>query len=243
MGSFLRPVGPQPAAVYWRRRIVVVGVPLVLVALIAYSCASPSPTNGRTNDVPVGATAGPSALITVGPQASSSVQAAQEYPAIGPTASADHSADPAAGGAAAGSATADRGTGTAADVASGCDLAIAVTTDKAAYASGQNPVFTVSLANNGAANCIIAANGLVVTVALRGSDGAEQPVWNSGSCQATAGSEYAVGTSPLQLTFPWSRQESLAGCPAAPPGAPTGQYLVVATANGVSSAAADFTLS
>ena len=34
MGSFLRPVGPLPLAVYWRRRILLVGIPLVLIGVL-----------------------------------------------------------------------------------------------------------------------------------------------------------------------------------------------------------------
>lgn len=39
MSSVLSPVGPQPARVYWIRRLVVLGVPLVLIIVIAVSCS------------------------------------------------------------------------------------------------------------------------------------------------------------------------------------------------------------
>jgi hypothetical protein len=39
MSSVLYPVGPQPPRVYWVRRLVVLGVPLILILVIAISCS------------------------------------------------------------------------------------------------------------------------------------------------------------------------------------------------------------
>jgi hypothetical protein len=39
MSSVLYPVGPQPPRVYWVRRLVVLGVPLILILIIAISCS------------------------------------------------------------------------------------------------------------------------------------------------------------------------------------------------------------
>jgi hypothetical protein len=39
MSSVLYPVGPQPPRVYWFRRLVVLGVPLILILIIAISCS------------------------------------------------------------------------------------------------------------------------------------------------------------------------------------------------------------
>jgi hypothetical protein len=48
MSSVLYPVGPQPPRVYWFRRLVVLGVPLILILIIAISCSGGGgkPTNG-----------------------------------------------------------------------------------------------------------------------------------------------------------------------------------------------------
>lgn len=39
MSGVLSPVGPHPARVYWVRRLVVIGVPLILILIIAVSCS------------------------------------------------------------------------------------------------------------------------------------------------------------------------------------------------------------
>jgi hypothetical protein len=39
MSSVLYPVGPLPPKVYWVRRLVVLGVPLILILIIAFSCS------------------------------------------------------------------------------------------------------------------------------------------------------------------------------------------------------------
>ena len=58
-------MGPLPAAVYWRRRALVLGVLLVIVLLITYSCGGSSPS--RADD---GRHANGSGLHTVAPSGS-----------------------------------------------------------------------------------------------------------------------------------------------------------------------------
>jgi hypothetical protein len=56
MSSLLTPVGPQPARVYWLRRLLVLAIPVVLIAVGAKACSgsgSPSsPTAGRGSTPP-----------------------------------------------------------------------------------------------------------------------------------------------------------------------------------------------
>ncbi|HEX4791805.1 MAG TPA: hypothetical protein VH372_25285, partial [Actinospica sp.] len=58
MGSFLHPVGSQPSSVYWRRRLVLLGIPLFVIALVAYACTG---TSGTPNN-----NAGPTASGSAG---------------------------------------------------------------------------------------------------------------------------------------------------------------------------------
>ena len=44
MGTFRNPVGPLPSNVYWRRRLVMLGIPLFLIAMVAYACTGTSGT-------------------------------------------------------------------------------------------------------------------------------------------------------------------------------------------------------
>jgi hypothetical protein len=90
VGSFRHPVGPLPGSVYWRRRIVLLGIPLFVIALVAYACtgsSSPStnasgPGSGRQS-----AGASPTGIITPAPGQTASGPPGNSYPGGSPTAS------------------------------------------------------------------------------------------------------------------------------------------------------------
>jgi hypothetical protein len=60
MSSVVNPVGPLPPRVYWVRRLVVLGVPLILILIIAVSCSG-----GGGKKSPTAGTGGPSTTPTV----------------------------------------------------------------------------------------------------------------------------------------------------------------------------------
>ncbi|HVS69481.1 MAG TPA: hypothetical protein VHE56_13090 [Mycobacteriales bacterium] len=73
MSSVLYPVGPQPPRVYWVRRLVVLGVPLLLILIIAVSCVgggggkkSPSAGSGPTTSPTQTQTSDPNAACVPG---------------------------------------------------------------------------------------------------------------------------------------------------------------------------------
>jgi hypothetical protein len=90
VGSFRHPVGPLPGSVYWWRRIVLLGIPLFVIALVAYACtgsSSPStnasgPGSGRQS-----AGASPTGIITPAPGQTASGPPGNSYPGGSPTTS------------------------------------------------------------------------------------------------------------------------------------------------------------
>jgi hypothetical protein len=71
--ALLRPVGPQPARVYWVRRSVLLAVVLVIVLVVAYSCSSSGsgtprrPTADRSHRPQPSASSSPSTAATCKP--------------------------------------------------------------------------------------------------------------------------------------------------------------------------------
>ncbi len=110
MASFLRPVGPEPPAVYWRRRILVFGIPLVLVAFIAYACSG---SGGSGQHPAAGASSTPSggsSIITPGAVPTGTLPPINSYPVVGPTSSASAGASGGTGGGGSGSGSGNGGT-------------------------------------------------------------------------------------------------------------------------------------
>ena len=71
MPTTVRPRGPLPARVYWTRRIVVLGIPLLLVVVLARVLGGSSDAKdaGADTATRVGATTGTSPAATAGPTA------------------------------------------------------------------------------------------------------------------------------------------------------------------------------
>ncbi len=56
-------VGPLPPAVYWRRRVIVLGAFLATLALLLYSCGGSDPSGAASSAKPSGSTAGSAAAL------------------------------------------------------------------------------------------------------------------------------------------------------------------------------------
>lgn len=265
MGSFLRPVGPQQPAVYWRRRILVLGIPLVLIGFLAYACSGSGGGGGKG-----GANAHPSsssAIITPGPVPTGSLPPINSYPVTGPTGSGAPTAGGGANGGVGGvggaggvggGVTGGNGIGGGAGGSggsvggvpvgsTGCVLSVQVQLDKTSssgpptYPAGQNPIFNVILRNLGTGNCRIdvSGKGVVVTVS---SVADSSTAWTTATC---------AGNQDLRVLGPgdgytepvkWNRERSVTGCPTNPPTVGSGSYAVTAMASGVSAASVQFGL-
>lgn len=85
-------VGPLPAAVYWRRRAVVLGAVLLLVLAVSYTCSGPKATSQPSPTASAKASPKSSPVVQpaglVSPAASDPVTVASPYPTV------DASVDP-----------------------------------------------------------------------------------------------------------------------------------------------------
>lgn len=265
MGTFGKPVGPLPASVYWRRRIVVLGIPLFVIALVAYACTgtsgspqnSAAPGNGGSGSSPTG-------IITPGASETASGPPGNSYP-TGPSNSggAGTGTGSASGGSGGGTSSASAGstagtgagsgTGTgnqgASGAAAGCALSLTMALDRTSssgivqYPAGTFPTFKITAVDSGSANCTLDASGkgLVVSVMPLGTT---KPIWSSAVCSG-ASDLRVLGPGDSQ-TYPveWKRWQSQGTtCPVSKlPTVPQGTYTVNAEADGVTTTAVEFIL-
>ena len=236
---------------YWRRRIIVVGIPLVLIGLLAYSCSgSGRSTVGAGSQA--SASTSPSAGIITPSAGATGYPPINSYPVVGPTGSpgAGASGSAGAGGGNGGNGGGTGGAVTGVSGSGGCLLAVTVQLDKTApngnpvYAAGQHPIFSVILHNTGSANCRFDVSGKGVIVTVASVDNGGKQVWTSATC---------AGPTDLRVLGPgdgyteqvnWARQQAPTSCPT-PANTPTvaaGAYAVAASVSGVASATVQFQL-
>ena len=266
MGSFRNPVGPLPSSVYWRRRVVLLGIPLFVIALVAYACTGTSgspqntaaPGGGRQT-----ASSSPTGVISAAPSQTASGPPGNTYPG-GPSASGSagsgSSGSTGAGSGSTGSGSSGGSTSTsssgtsstgqaASGAAAGCSLSLTLSLDRTSssgtvqYPAGTYPTFKIAAADNGSANCTVdvSGKGLVVSVMPLGTT---KPVWTSATCSG-ASDLRVLGPGDSQ-TYPvvWKRWESEGTtCPVSElPTVPQGTYTVNVEANGVTSSLVEFIL-
>jgi hypothetical protein len=257
VGTFRNPVGPLPSSVYWRRRIVLLGIPLFVIALVAYACTGTSGAPQNTAAPGAGNTAGssPTGVITPGASQTASGPPGHSYP-TSPTSSNSAGTGTGSGGtssASAGSTGSTAGAGTthqaASGAAAGCALTLTIALDQTSssgtvrYAAGTYPTFKITATDSGSANCTVdvSGKGLVVSVMPLGTT---KPIWTSEVCSG-AGDLRVLGPGDAQ-TYPvvWKRWESQGTtCPVSKlPTVPQGTYTVNAETGGVTTSAVEFIL-
>ncbi|MFI2754787.1 hypothetical protein ACGIF2_16540 [Cellulomonas sp. P22] len=195
----LRPAGPLPSRVYWVRRLVVLGLPLLVVALVVWAVA------GRGGDDTVDGAGGDVEQVSDPLPAESSPGSAT------PQACAPES------------------------------LALTLAADAASYGASAQPMFTVTIANSGAVDCLVdAGSGQLGIVITSGDD----RIWASQDCPADPVERpllLAAGKSDV-TQVQWTRARSAAGCPKDLPAAKPGTYSTTLTLAGASSAPQVFVL-
>lgn len=215
MRTVLRPVGPQPARVYWVRRMVVLAV-LVAAVLLVWSFVSrgaAADADGSGTGADAGATG------------------------------AEHGTD--AEGADAADAADTGTDGAAADGApAACApeaLTVTLTTDATSYTGDAAPTFTMTFTNTGDTTCVVDAGGSNRSVLVTsGSD----RIWSSADCAAEGGTRtllLAPGAQE-QDTVVWPRERSDETCSEGLPAPRPGTYTAVAVLGGAQSGSAVFQL-
>ena len=216
MSGVLRPVGPQPARVYWVRRLLVAVVVLALLAAVwAW-------WGGRSSGDDVVAEPKPSDSASPTPSGSGS-----------PAASADPSGAPSDSGSPSAPASKE---------CADSEISVTVRTDRPTYTPEQNPNFAIIVTNTGTRSCErnVGQDALELTVTTAKGDA----VWSSDDCNP--GGDPDVQTlAPGQAAdevVNWPRRTSKPGCPTPPGTAKPGQYQLTGRAGTASSTPVDFTL-
>ena len=266
MGSFRHPVGPLPGSVYWRRRIVLLGIPLFVIALVAYACtgsSSPSVNSAAPGSGRQSASPSPTGVITPGPSQTASGPPANSYPG-GPSTSSSGGSGGGSGGSSGGAGTGGSsssagagsgsgGTGASGQVASGaaagCSLSLTLALDRtsssgpAQYPAGSYPTFKITAADGGSANCTVdvSGKGMVVSVMPLGTT---SPVWTSATCSGASDLRVLGPGDSQAFSVVWKRWETQGTtCPvSALPTVPQGTYTVNVEAAGVTSSLVEFIL-
>ena len=244
-----------------------VGLPLVLILALAYSCAgsSGSPAAHTAGSSPTGSTS-PSGAITPSVMPTGSAPPVNSYPtapvsvggSAGPGSSSGASPGAGSGSSSATSPGAGSGTSTnAAGLGGQCVLSLVLTLDKSAsnavatYTAGEDPKFTVTAQDNGTSNCQldVSSKGIVITITDPAANNVT--VWASNICSNDSGTtdnstdlrELGPGDS-TQSVSTWLRTREGSGCPQTPTVAGPGTYLVTASAvaEGVNAASVQFAL-
>ena len=203
MSTMMRPRGPRPSSVYWRRRMVLVAGLLVLLVggwlVLSGLRTDGASAQGSEPD----------------PPASPGTGSPRENPSPEPSPSSEPTTSP-SGSAAAASQTPDCGDS---------EISVVVAPDKTAYPAGTNPHITMTITSQSESDCVrdigSSANEIKIT-----SGG--HPVWSSNDCDTSGASSKQVLTSGAraQVSLTWERKLSAPGCPSDAGDAAPGSYQV-----------------
>lgn len=213
----VRPSGPLPSGVYWRRRLVVLGVPLAVLLLLVWLVAGRGSSDAKADP---GATTSPKATTAARTTSGGGGPTTKPTPTPTPTATSGAVADCVA-----------------------TALTLTVAPGAAAYAAGVSPAFTVTITNVGTQACLVDAGDAHRAVVV--SSGKDR-VWSSQDCaRSTTASRVLLlppGGKDAQRVV-WNRVRSAAGCPGKLPAPKTGSYKVAFSVGDLSAKAVKFRLS
>lgn len=224
MNTVLHPVGPQPARVYWVRRLVLLLLAAVLVTTLALAVGAARGGAADGQGAADGASAAGEGAQAAAPQ--------------------DASDDGTEG---------TEGTGDAGDDAEGAEDAAAaacapetltttLAADAPSYPAGATPTFTVTLSNTGDSACTVDAG--LANQALVITSGADR-IWSSADCPSEASGERLLLMAPgaaEAMPVAWPRVRSAEGCAGDLPEPRPGTYTAVAVVAGVQSGQVVFEL-
>ena len=217
MSTVIRPVGPQRAQVYWRRRVLAVVLLVAVVLALGFGLRSLL-TSGDPDP-------------QVDPAAGASQPADPSAAAADPTAPSDE-----AGSAQSPAADAAAAEGEVPGCAEG-QVLVAATTDATAYPAGATATVGMTITNTGTAPCLLdAGSAALELLVVSGSD----RIWSSDDCQTSAESRpttVAPGEAGMLASgVEWPLVRSAEGCPEGLAAPRAGTYQLTARAGDVTSA-------
>lgn len=231
----LHPVGRLPARVYWRRRLVFVGVPLLAIVLLLWALLSggadhPSArTASSTTTKPASSVAPTSAQ----PRDSASIGVSTSTPASSTTAATSAGSAPSTSHP----STAAKGKGFCA----GANLDVTAGTAKASFAVKSNPGLSMLVRTTSGSSCKLDVADKHVEWRVYSGD---VRVWGSHDCAVQAGSDVVTLSAhqAIRLDVTWSGLTSAPKCSATRMAVQVGTYTLYAYLDGKRSPAKTFTI-
>jgi hypothetical protein len=218
------PVGPQPPAVYWRRRLIVFGSVVVLLVLLVMTVK----------------------VITSGGEGSAGAQGTRPTTPH-PTTTANSPTPPPTTSSAATSTSASssppqsESSSTPPPACVAKNLAVSAVTGRPGYKVGEQPLLQLQVANTGPTPCV--QDLADKQVELRVYNG-ESRVWGSHDCKVQPGT--AVRTlapdTPVRVAITWSGLSSRPGCKGTRQRVGAGTYTLYALLSGKTGKATQFTI-
>lgn len=236
--GLLHPRGPLPSEVYWRRRLIVLGVVVLALVFLVAQCSG----GGKAGDT---TKASSTASKSTGPAPKSPTKSAAK-----PTAKSSTQASAAAPTKAAVSkatvpapVTSSPAASPSAAAPAPCKgLQASVKANATRYSAGINPVITLSIKNPGATAC--ARDISAAATELKITSGSDR-IWSSDDCSKPGPGKLTVLKPGEIRTVPvsWNRKRSKTGTDCVGADAKIGQYKVVGRVGDLTTFADQFALS
>lgn len=223
----LEPNGPLPPEIYWRRRVLAIGILVVALALVIWLVL----TVTRSGDSPGTTTA----ATTSSTSAPNKPAGASSTP---PSATGESSAMP-SGSTTAAASTSQVAAGTCPDQS----LAVKVTVEQPTYKTGENPVFGIVITNISATACSRDVGSGLQQVSVTTLDG-QRRLWSSTDCYPDGAPDVRTLNRGEQAAFmvTWSGSTSQPNCAGDRVQVAPGAYAVVAQLGSLRSAAEPFNI-
>jgi hypothetical protein len=212
----VRPSGPLPARVYWVRRTIVLGLPLLVVALVVWVLVGRGAAGASADgELPPASETSPAGTDATTPAGDEGADAGEEQD----------------------DASSDQPANCAPEV-----LALAITATAESFPAGVSPTFAVSITNTGSEPCLVDAGEAQREVVI--TSGVDR-VWSSRDCVAAGTEERTLllgGGVVDETPLAWNRERSAQGCPAGQPEPGAGTYSAAFTLAGATATPAVFGL-
>jgi hypothetical protein len=212
-------VGPLPPAVYWKRRAAILGILLLLVLLVSYSCSNVSGA-ARGKRVFTPTTGSPPAPTASATQSAYTPPSGLPSQAQGPP--ADSGSDQS--NTSAGGSTTDTSTQTG--PCTDGEVTLTVAPEPASVARAAFVKFTLSIKNTSTRSCTRDVGADPQELYLQ--DDAKSKIWSSDACDPVHGSDVRTFKpgDVAQFYVVWNGKATNAGCTNQQP-PPAGRYQLV----------------
>lgn len=226
-----RPVGSEPAAVYWRRRLWFLAAVIALIALLAVTVHVVFAKSGGTP-----AAAGDSSPTTHSPPAGTSSAPPTDSASSAPVSSPNSSSSPSAGSSPAGGSGSPMPSPCAASA-----LSVVAVASQPSYAVGAQPTLSLQVTNTGSTPCVqnLADSEILLTV----YNGVSR-VWGSHDCKIQPGVDERTlaAEQTVKISVVWSGRSSQPACAGTRQQVGAGTYTLYASLSGHQGKAAQFAI-